>query len=133
MSYEGKTANALKHAFTWSGQAYSSPVDPKQTSSFRYVSTRLYLRNTFHCNWMKLQSNVGYASTAWVYAMQFDPTANDPIYLRKWDMLDTDGNTVVNRWFPPYSHGFAAVNYRIGMNFNNSASNTGNRYLSLEY
>jgi hypothetical protein len=133
MSYEGRTNIVLRHAFAWSGQNYTAPVDTRQTSSFRAISSRQHIRNTFHFNWLKLQSQVGYANTAWVYALQFDPTVVDSNYLRFWDMYDTNGYTVSSRWYPPYSHGIASTYSRIAHNFINSTGNTGNRYLSLEY
>jgi len=142
MSFEGKTSIVMKHGFTWSGQAYTSPVDSSQTTNFNYVSSRLTLSNTFHFNWMKLQSAVNYANQQWVYAFQTTPSVPSALFLQGWDMYDTDGATnagsttytaPISRWYPPYSHGIAGVLHRTSTSFANSTGNTTNRYLSLEF
>lgn len=134
MSFEGKTANVLKHGFTWDGQAISGNFDSSQTTLFNYSSSRLALSNTFHFNWMKLQSKVGYANTQWVYAFQTTPSVPNDLFLQNWDMYDSNGSlTTGGRWYPPYSHGIAGVLNRTNTSFVNSTGNVLNRYLSLEY
>lgn len=140
MSFEGKTSYALRHSFTWTGQAYTSPVDSSQTTKFNYASSRLTLSNTFHFNWMKLQSTVGYANVQWVYALQTSPAIPNALFLQGWDMYDTNGSSAgaaytapINRWYPPYSHGIAGIYNRATTSFINSTGNVNNRYLSLEF
>lgn len=142
MSYEGKTSNVLKHGFTWSGQAYTSPVDSSQTTNFSYLSSRLVLSNTHHFNWMKLQSVIGYSNQQWNYALQTTPSVPSATFLQGWDMYDTDGGlnvgsttytAPISRWYPPYTHGIAGILHRTSTSFINSTGNTNNRYLSLEY
>lgn len=143
MSYEGKTSIVHKHAYTWLGHNYTTPIDQSQTSGFFYSAGRLALSNTFHFNWTKLQSRVNYANQQWVYSLQFDPTTNsNGVYLKEWDMYDTDGGTnagsttytaPIIRWYPPYSQGKANVDSKIRTNFNHTTGNTNNMWLSLEY
>lgn len=142
MSFEGKTSIVLKHGFTWSGQAISGNFDSSQTTNFNYSSSRLALSNTFHFNWMKLQSAINYANQQWVYAFQTTPSVPSGLFLQGWDMYDTDGaanvgsttyTAPISRWYPPYSHGIAGILHRTNTSFVNSTGNTTNRYLSLEY
>lgn len=142
MSYEGKTSNVLKHGFTWSGQAISGNFDSSQTTLFNYSGSRLALSNTFHFNWMKLQSVISYANTQWNYALQTTPSVPNALFLQGWDMYDTDGGlnagsttytAPISRWYPPYTHGIAGILNRTNTSFTNSTGNVLNRYLSLEF